>query len=159
MNQLVDSREMTSMRNTTRHQISELVKRANNVIGLFPGMPPGPYKKNSSTSLTINAARQMLTGCIESLEAVGIGLIVSDEALAEIAKQGIDANFGAKPLQKVIAMEIESPLSQALRNGQFVSGDTIKVYWEGDALVFTNRAADQTVNRIDNKNDSQMMSV
>ncbi len=139
MTQQIDNIEEASMINIATLQISELVKRANNVIGLFPGMAAGPYKRKTSTSLTVIAARQILTGCIESLEAVGIDLIVSDEALAEIAKKGIDAKFGAKPLQKIIEMEIELPISRALRNGQFISGDTIKVYWSDGALVFTNR--------------------
>ena len=43
-----------------------------------------------------------------------IGLKVSDDALAEIAKAGFDPVYGARPLKRAIQQEIENPLSKAL---------------------------------------------
>ena len=70
------------------------------------------------------------------LAAMEIGLKVSDEALAEIAKAGFDPVYGARPLKRAIQQEIENPLSKALLEGKFAAKDTIKVGLKNGAITF-----------------------
>ncbi len=70
------------------------------------------------------------------LAAMEIGLIVSDEALAEIAQAGFDPVYGARPLKRAIQQELENPLSKALLEGKFAAKDVIKVGLKGGAITF-----------------------
>ena len=70
------------------------------------------------------------------LAALEIGLKVSEEALAEIAKAGFDPVYGARPLKRAIQQELENPLSKALLEGKFAAKDTIKVGLKGGAITF-----------------------
>ena len=66
-----------------------------------------------------------------------IGLSISDEALAEIAKAGFDPVYGARPLKRAIQQELENPLSKALLEGKFAAKDTIKVSLKAGVITFT----------------------
>ena len=70
------------------------------------------------------------------LAAMEIGLVVSDEALAEIAKAGFDPVYGARPLKLAIQQELENPLSKALLEGKFGAKDTIKVGLKAGRITF-----------------------
>ena len=70
------------------------------------------------------------------LAAMEIGLVVSDDALAEIAKAGFDPVYGARPLKRAIQQELENPLSKALLEGKFAAKDTIKVGLKAGRIVF-----------------------
>ena len=70
------------------------------------------------------------------LAAMEIGLIVSDDALAEIAKAGFDPVYGARPLKRAIQQELENPLSKALLEGKFAAKDTIKVTLKAGVITF-----------------------
>ena len=70
------------------------------------------------------------------LAVMEIGLVVSDEALSEIAKAGFDPVYGARPLKRAIQQELENPLSKALLEGKFAAKDTIKVGLKAGAITF-----------------------
>jgi len=59
------------------------------------------------------------------LEEQQIGLEVSDAAKEHLAKEGYDANFGARPLKRVIQRLVEDPLSEELLAGEFQEGDNV----------------------------------
>ncbi|WP_027016861.1 ATP-dependent chaperone ClpB [Comamonas composti] len=61
------------------------------------------------------------------LEKMDLGLVVSDQALAELAKVGFDPVFGARPLKRAIQQRIENPLSRLLLEGRFPPKSTIEV--------------------------------
>ncbi len=54
-------------------------------------------------------------------------LELSDAAREWLAKEGYDPEYGARPLKRVIAREIESPLSREVLAGHFKAGDTVIV--------------------------------
>ena len=70
------------------------------------------------------------------LAAMEIGLSVTDEALAEIAKAGFDPVYGARPLKRAIQQELENPLSKALLEGKFAAKDTIHVGLKAGRITF-----------------------
>jgi ATP-dependent Clp protease ATP-binding subunit ClpB len=81
---------------------------------------------------------KLLEGRLAKLE---IGLQVTDEALAEVARAGFDPVYGARPLKRAIQSGIENPLSKALLEGRFAARDTIKVHLDRGAMRFEKVAA------------------
>jgi len=63
----------------------------------------------------------------ERLKEHNLVLSASAEALASLADQGFDAEFGARPLRRVIQQKVEDPLSDKLLAGEFVNGDFVLV--------------------------------
>ena len=51
----------------------------------------------------------------------------TEAALEELAKDGYDPEYGARPLRRAIQNKIEDPLADALLGGTYKDGDTIKV--------------------------------
>lgn len=54
-------------------------------------------------------------------------LEVSDEAVGEIAKEGFDPIYGARPLRRAIQSKIEDALAEQLLEGKFRTGDVVRV--------------------------------
>ena len=67
-----------------------------------------------------------------------LSLEFSDAALSELAKDGYDPEYGARPLRRAIQNKIEDPLADALLSGQYQDGDTIKVDLDdNNQFIFT----------------------
>jgi ATP-dependent Clp protease ATP-binding subunit ClpC len=77
----------------------------------------------------------------ERLKEHDLVLTASPEALAAIADQGYDAEFGARPLRRVIQQRVEDPLSDRLLSGEFHNGDSISVTLipDGDIVLELER--------------------
>ncbi len=71
----------------------------------------------------------------ERLKDHNLLLAASSEALASLAEQGYDAEFGARPLRRVIQQRVEDPLSDKLLSGEFVNGDSVEVNVNDDGEV------------------------
>jgi ATP-dependent Clp protease ATP-binding subunit ClpC len=71
----------------------------------------------------------------ERLKEHNLELVASPEALSSIAEQGYDAEFGARPLRRVIQQKVEDPLSDKLLSGEFVNGDAIDIVVNEDGEV------------------------
>ena len=54
-------------------------------------------------------------------------LVVTDAALAQLAHDGYDPSFGARPLKRVIQREISDAAALLILEGKAVEGDTITV--------------------------------
>jgi ATPases with chaperone activity, ATP-binding subunit len=63
-------------------------------------------------------------------------LDVSSEALAEIAREGFDPVFGARPLKRAIQQRIENPLAKLILEGRFGPKDVIPVNLKDGQIVF-----------------------
>ncbi|MCM2340809.1 ATP-dependent chaperone ClpB [Rhodoferax sp.] len=72
-------------------------------------------------------ARIQLAVLQARLEHMELGLVVSEAAVAELAKVGFDPVFGARPLKRAIQQRLENPLSKLLLEGKFAPKDTIHV--------------------------------
>ncbi|HKH25784.1 MAG TPA: AAA family ATPase, partial [Acidimicrobiia bacterium] len=66
-----------------------------------------------------------------------LGLSMTDEAKAHVARVGYDPDFGARPLKRVLQREVADPIALKLLQGEFRDGDTIVVDASPDGLVFT----------------------
>ncbi len=63
-------------------------------------------------------------------------LILSDEALAFIARAGFNPIYGARPLKRALQQEVENPLAQKILSGSLIPGKPIKVVCAGSELAF-----------------------
>jgi len=63
----------------------------------------------------------------ERLKEHNLILTATPEALTSLADLGYDAEFGARPLRRVIQQQVENPLSDRLLGGEFHHGDSILV--------------------------------
>ncbi|OIN88259.1 chaperone protein ClpB [Candidatus Beckwithbacteria bacterium CG22_combo_CG10-13_8_21_14_all_01_47_9] len=69
-------------------------------------------------------ARIQLSQVINRLKVKGITLIVPEAALDKLAKGGDVAEFGARPLKRLIQDKIEEPIAEMIISGQLKSGDS-----------------------------------
>jgi ATP-dependent Clp protease ATP-binding subunit ClpB len=72
----------------------------------------------------------------KQLERQNITLTVSDRAALEIAEQGYDPVFGARPLKRVIQRQIQNPLAVLLLQHQNGEKSTAHVDFENGKFVF-----------------------
>ena len=70
-----------------------------------------------------------------------ITLAATDAALDKLAQKGYDPDMGARPLRRVIQLEIEDQLSDDLLSGKFKDGDTIWVDVDTEGNFCLNRDA------------------
>ena len=66
-----------------------------------------------------------------------IGLQIAPEAVDKLGSMGFDPLYGARPLKRVIQNQLETPLAQALLEGRFGKGDTVKVGLVHGDLAFS----------------------
>jgi ATP-dependent Clp protease ATP-binding subunit ClpB len=63
-------------------------------------------------------------------------LSVSDAAKELLLAEGTDVKYGAWPLKRAIARLVTQPLSRLLSTGQIEKSEYVRVYRDGDRLVF-----------------------
>ena len=71
----------------------------------------------------------------------GLGLHLSEQAVARVAEAGYDPVYGARPLKRALQKLVIDPLANHLLAGEFSAGDTIDVGVDGDRITFRKRAA------------------
>ena len=79
-------------------------------------------------------ARRMLKTVSARMEAMGIHLDTSDEAVAELAKEGFDPKYGARPLRRAIQSQVEDAVAERMLDGTLKAGDTAKLTVENEKL-------------------------
>ncbi|QTS83738.1 ATP-dependent chaperone ClpB [Coxiella endosymbiont of Amblyomma nuttalli] len=75
--------------------------------------------------------------CIKTrLKEKDYRLAIMDDALDYLSKLGYDPIYGARPLKRVLRQHLENSLSQAILEGKFLPGMTIKVEKKDKQLAF-----------------------
>jgi ATP-dependent Clp protease ATP-binding subunit ClpB len=74
-----------------------------------------------------NIARIQLHYLEKRVAQMDMKLEVSDAALLELAREGFDPVFGARPLKRAIQQQIENPLAKEILSGRFAPKDIIRV--------------------------------
>jgi ATP-dependent Clp protease ATP-binding subunit ClpB len=67
----------------------------------------------------------------------GMALEVSAEARAQLAVEGWDPAYGARPLKRTIQERVENALAERVLRGEFGDGDRVLVGWDGGQFVFS----------------------
>jgi ATP-dependent Clp protease ATP-binding subunit ClpB len=88
-----------------------------------------------------NIARIQLKSLEARLAKLEIRLEVSEAALDELAKEGFDPVYGARPLKRAIQQELENPLAKEILAGQFVAGDVVRADWKDSKMQFDKAPA------------------
>jgi ATP-dependent Clp protease ATP-binding subunit ClpB len=70
-----------------------------------------------------------------------ITLEVGEEARRFIAREGYDPVYGARPLRRFIARELETRIARALLRDGAIDGSTLRVDVESDQIVVTHQMA------------------
>lgn len=76
----------------------------------------------------------------ERLKDHNLVLTATEEALAILATQGYDTEFGARPLRRVIQQKVEDPLSDRVLAGEFLDGDSVNVDVNDDGELVLNKS-------------------
>jgi ATP-dependent Clp protease ATP-binding subunit ClpC len=83
----------------------------------------------------------LLVGELEKrLKGQGINLSLTDEAKKQIAKEGYDPEYGARPLKRAIQKKVEDRLSEELLKGTVKKGSTVSIdYKDGEFVVINSK--------------------
>lgn len=85
-------------------------------------------------------AKIMLNNLSKKLKDRGIGLKFTESALKYLVDKGTSAEYGARPLKRLIQTDIEDQLTDALLSGELKDNDII-VSVQNDKLAFTSKKA------------------
>ena len=64
-------------------------------------------------------------------------ITLTPAAAQQVAAEGWDPTYGARPLKRTIQQRIENPLAGRILAGEFGAGDHVTVDWDGGRFVFT----------------------
>ena len=73
-------------------------------------------------------------------EQRGIALSVTEKALSALVDEGYDAQYGARPLKRVVRRRIEDRLSEEILLGKIQNGQKVTVDYANGEYVFSARA-------------------
>lgn len=119
----------------TKHFRPELINRFDEVVVFEPLTAEDMV---AICKLQIESTRKLL-------KEQGIGLDLSQKALDQLAKEGFDPVYGARPLRRLIQRSIENPIAIYLIRRTIGPGDTILVDYDAanDKYVFSKARAQQ----------------
>ena len=86
-------------------------------------------------------ARRMLDVTGARMAQQGITLAADDDAVAELARDGFDPQYGARPLRRAIQSMVEDAVAEKMLEGQLKSGDTAHVRLRNGKVVIESEAA------------------
>ncbi len=115
---------MTELRQTFR---PEFLNRIDDII-VFRALTEGDIHE---------VARRMLDMVSARMEAMGLHLSASDEAVAELVREGYDPKYGARPLRRCIQSKVEDAVAERMLDGTLKEGDTAALTVEDRQLLVT----------------------
>ena len=75
----------------------------------------------------VKIAHRMLSVTGKRMAQQGITLVSDEDAVAALAKDGFDAEYGARPLRRSIQNTVEDAVAEQMLEGKLKCGDTAKV--------------------------------
>lgn len=123
-------RELVSKGNTENihKDVTEFVMRAGNfspeLVNRFDSVVVyQPLKEESLNKIS----RIMLQAIVENMKLKNINVEISEEAIRKLAKDGYEPEFGARPMRRLIDLEIGDLLGKAILENRLSSSDNIKL--------------------------------
>jgi ATP-dependent Clp protease ATP-binding subunit ClpB len=125
-------------------QVTEAIIKAQQAMGGTPFMRPELLNRIDEIVVFHQLKREQMGKIAEiqlgrlraRLAEREMSLELTDAAKDQIASEGWDPAFGARPLKRTIQQRIENPLSQRILAGEFGPGDTIEVGFSGASFTF-----------------------
>ena len=78
------------------------------------------------------------------LTEAGLTVKVSDAAKVQLAEEGFDPTYGARPLKRIIQQRLSNSLATALLDGSITSGGEVDIDWDGDEFTFKSPTTAQS---------------
>ena len=72
-------------------------------------------------------ARRLLDATAARAAALGVTLTYDEAAVEQLAADGFDPLYGARPLRRAIRAAVEDPLAEQLLSGAVTAGDRVRV--------------------------------
>jgi ATP-dependent Clp protease ATP-binding subunit ClpB len=72
----------------------------------------------------------------KQLQEKGVELEVTTAAIDEVAKEGYDPAYGARPLKRVIQQRIQNPLAVEILKKEMPEGSRLKIDFQGEEFTF-----------------------
>jgi ATP-dependent Clp protease ATP-binding subunit ClpB len=69
----------------------------------------------------------------------GIDLVIGDEVYGELAKEGYNPQYGARPLRRLIQSKILTPVANLLISQEVTKGGTINVHFKNGEYIFDTK--------------------
>ena len=79
----------------------------------------------------------MLKEVSARIAALGITVTFTPEVVAQLAKEGFDPVYGARPLRRAIVRKIEDTFSEEMLMGKIKNGDTVEAGMESEKIVYS----------------------
>ena len=67
---------------------------------------------------------------------INVQLTWTDSAVSALSEKGFDANYGARPLKRLLTHTVETELSKKIISGDVKDGDTVELDFDGKDFVF-----------------------
>ena len=71
----------------------------------------------------------------QRLTGLGVTLQMEPEALDLVAREGSDQDYGARPMRRYLAAQLEDRAAELLLRGELASGTALRVSAGGDGLA------------------------
>ena len=108
----------------------------------------------------LEIAKLGIEGTRKLLKDQNVDLQISQNALGQLAKEGYDIVYGARPLRRLIQRSIENPIAIYLINKSLVAGETIMVDYESAQDKFTfSKVQNSQQSTVNSPQTEQKMSV
>ncbi len=88
-------------------------------------------------------AAKMLDQLAQRVKQLEIELLIDDAVVQEIAKQGYEPVYGARPLRRAITSQIEHKLSEYLLGGKVKAGDRVTLSFADGEFLFSTEESEQ----------------
>ena len=88
----------------------------------------------------VKIARRMLDVTARRMAEQGITLTADDDAVAALAKDGFDPQYGARPLRRAIQSEVEDAVAEQMLEGKLQRGDTAHIRLDGEKVLIEKAA-------------------
>ncbi|AXY25451.1 ATP-dependent chaperone ClpB [Suicoccus acidiformans] len=92
-----------------------------------------PLSMNMMTRIVYKFINQ-LSARLEAQQ--GIDLRISEEAASWLAEMGYDPVYGARPLQRFITKQVETPLAKQIIAGDIMPNSIVSISLQNDAIAF-----------------------
>jgi len=71
------------------------------------------------------------------LAEANLAIRITDKAREQLAEEGFEPAYGARPLKRVIQQRLANPLAKALLDQRVNPSDTVEIDWDGGEFTFT----------------------
>ncbi|MBS5939981.1 ATP-dependent Clp protease ATP-binding subunit [Clostridium sp.] len=127
----LDKSEYENMKNSILEEVKrsfkpEFINRVDEVI---------VFKKLVDSDI-LKIINILLNGTINKLKDRRISISLNDESKKFLINKGVDINYGARPLKRIITKELEDKISEEMLKGCIKGGDNLEVYCDGKELCF-----------------------